>query len=107
MLPYAGQPVRPRCGGDRHQCRCGRDRGEQDRYACAYSVGGGARGWCRYVDLVAIVAHPNVACLSSFGWIAGVGGTPSGVASGTGIMRSCEVTQHRGARVTNLSRFGI
>jgi hypothetical protein len=50
------------------------------------------------VDLVTIVAHPNVACLSSFGWIAGVGGAPSGVSSGTGIMRGCKAAQHRGAR---------
>jgi hypothetical protein len=40
---------------------------------------------------------PSVACLISFGWIAGVGGAPSGVSSGTGIMRGCKAAQHRGA----------
>ena len=59
------------------------------------------------VDLVTIVAHPNVACLSSFGWIAGVGGAPSGVSSGTGIMRGCKAAQHRGAWVTSLSIVAV
>ena len=33
--------------------------GEKDRYVSAYSIGGGARGWCMCVDLVTIVAHPK------------------------------------------------